>query len=65
MQAEPIRTKKVQKTEAASKVTKTFARLLAAGQRLLGVIRKNEGGANADLDKFTRQINELCDKWER
>ncbi len=65
VQAEPIRTKKAQKTEAAAKVTKTFARLLSAGQRLISVIRKNEGGANADLDKFARQIHELCDRWER
>ena len=42
-----------------------FARLLAAGQRLLTVIRHNEGGANKDLAKFTSQINSLCDKWDR
>lgn len=65
-QAEPIRIKKeTTASAAASKVTKTFARLLAAGQRLIGVIRQNEGGANRDLEKFTRQIHELCDKWER
>lgn len=49
----------------AAKVTKTFARLLAAGQRLIGVIRRNEGGANRDLEKFTREINNLCEKWDR
>ncbi len=63
--AEPVPIEKEQKTSAAAKVTKTFARLLAAGQRLIGVIRQNEGGANRDLEKFTRQIHELCDKWER
>ena len=42
-----------------------FARLLAAGQRLLTVIRHNEGGANKDLAKFTSQINSLCDNWDR
>lgn len=52
-------------TLAAAKVTKTFARLLAAGQRLIGVIRHNEGGANRDLEKFTREIHDLCDKWDR
>ena len=52
--------------KAAVKVsTGVFARLLAAGQRLLVVIRKNEGGANKDLAKFADQINSLCDKWER
>lgn len=42
-----------------------FARLVAAGQRLVAVIRKNEGGTNKDLAKFADQINSLCDKWER
>lgn len=46
------------------KVSDVFERLLAAGQRLLVVIRKNEGGANKDLAKFADQINSLCDKWE-
>jgi metallo-beta-lactamase family protein len=42
-----------------------YARLVAAGQRLLTVIRHNEGGANKDLAKFADQINSLCDKWDR
>ena len=42
-----------------------FARLLAAGERLMSVIRKSEGGANKDLARFADQINALCDKWER
>ncbi|MCC6095807.1 MAG: MBL fold metallo-hydrolase [Eubacterium sp.] len=42
-----------------------YERLAAAGQRLLAVIRRNEGGANKDLAKFTDQINALCDKWDR
>ena len=45
--------------------TGVFARLLAAGQRLLTVIRHNEQGANKDLAKFADQINALCDKWDR
>ena len=56
---------RIKKGEPTAKVTKVFAKLMAAGQRLMEVIRKNEGGANADLNKFTRQIHELCDKWER
>ena len=51
----------VKKAKAVSDV---FTRLMAAGQRLLAVIRKNEGGANKDLAKFADQINSLCDKWE-
>ena len=42
-----------------------FARLLAAGQRLLSVIQRNEGLANKDLAKFADQITALCDKWDR
>ena len=53
---------KVKTTKHASDV---FGRLLAAGQRLLAVIHKNEGCANKDLAKFADQINSLCDKWER
>lgn len=46
-------------------VSDVFSRLLAAGQRLVAVIHKNEGGANKDLARFADQINALCDKWER
>lgn len=45
-------------------VSDVFARLLAAGQRLIAVIYKNEGGANKDLARFADQINSLADKWE-
>lgn len=42
-----------------------YARLLAAGQRLMAVIKRNEGGANKDLARFASQIDALCDKWDR
>ena len=48
-----------------SVVSDVFTRLLAAGQRLIAVIHKNEGGANKDLAKFADHINALCDKWDR
>lgn len=59
-EAKPIPVKK--KAHAAATV---FTRLLAAGQRLLVVIHKNEGGANKDLARFADQINSLCDRWDR
>lgn len=65
-QGEPVRIQK--KEPSAPKEARgntAFARLWAAGQRLLTVIRHNEGGANKDLAKFTGQINSLCDKWDR
>ncbi|MCL2865733.1 MAG: MBL fold metallo-hydrolase [Lachnospiraceae bacterium] len=41
-----------------------FERLLAAGQRLMQVIYKNEEIANKDKAKFESQIQNLADKWE-
>ncbi len=53
------------KSAATKKAKGIFARLLAAGERLMAVIAKNEGGANKDLAKFADQIHSLCDKWDR
>jgi metallo-beta-lactamase family protein len=58
-EAAPVPVKK--RTKAVSDV---FARLLAAGQRLIAVIYKNEGRANKDLAKFADQINALADKYD-
>lgn len=58
-EAEPVPLKK--KTRPASGV---YARLLAAGQRLMALIHKNDGMANKDMGRFADQINSLCDKWE-
>ena len=58
----------IERVKAKAKSRKAagvFARLLAAGQRLMTVIRHYEGGANKDLAKFADQINALCDKWDR
>ena len=55
------------KAEASAKTRKAaaaFEKLLAMGQRLIGVIRKNEGRPNKDLDKFAREIQSLCDKYD-
>lgn len=61
--AEPIRIQK--KESARRRAMDVFGRLLAAGERLLAVIRKNEGLSNKEAAKFTNQINSLCDKWDR
>ena len=53
---------KEKKTQPA---TGAYARLLAAGQRLLAIIKKSEGYANKDLGKMTDQIIALCDKLEK
>ena len=62
-EALPVAVKK--KTAAKKRANDMFQRLLTAGQRLLGVIRKNEGLSNKETAKFTDQINALCDKWDR
>ena len=65
-EAEGVRiTPKPAVSAATKKANAVFDRLFAAGQRLLAVIRKNEGGANKDLAKFADQINALADKWDR
>lgn len=56
---------RLRKENGVKKVSAAFERLVAAGQRLMKVIRHNEGVANKDLAKFTDQINSLCDKWQR
>lgn len=60
--ARVIKSKKKISSRAASNV---FARLVAAGQRLVSVIEKCQGMANKDLGKFADQINSLCDKWDK
>lgn len=52
-------------TASKRKASGVYARLISAGERLLQVIRHNEGGANKDLAKLADQIHALCDKWDR
>ena len=49
----------------AGKAARAFEKLVAMGQRLMSVLRKNEGCPNKDLEKFSREIQSLCDKWDR
>ena len=65
--AEAGNTRKIIKTKSAETVRTSAAydRLYNMGQRLLEVIRHNQGGANKDLAKFAGQIAALCDKWDR
>lgn len=50
---------------SSQKAYSIYQRLIAAGQRLMTVIKHNEGGTNKDLARFADQINSLCDKWDR
>ena len=59
---EPVVHKK-KTADTAVAPTGVYGRLVAAGQRLLNIIKRCEGRANKDLAKFADQINSLCDKW--
>ena len=61
--AEVLEQRGIQKQ--ARKAGSVFQKLLEAGNKLLQVIRQNEGGANKDLTKFTEEINALINKWKR
>mgnify|MGYP002511751463 FL=1 len=56
----PVPVKKKAKTVASN----IYARLLAAAQRLLNLVKGIDGMPNKDMGKFADQINSLCDKWE-
>lgn len=59
---------KIERTHTAPKTARaarTFEKLVSLGHRLMSVIRKNEGCANKDLERFSREIQSLCDKWDR
>ena len=65
-EAEGIRTeKKAAASPKTQKAARAFQKLLALGQKLLVIIRKNEGIPNKDLDKFSREVQSLCDRWDR
>lgn len=59
-EAKPVPVKKKVHT-----VSDVFLRLVAAGQRLVAIIKKSEGCANKDLARFADQVTSLCDKWDR
>ena len=63
--AKGSRERAVKKKKDSRVVSNVFARLVAAGERLLTVIRKSEGRPNKELGKFADQINSLCDKWDQ
>ncbi|MEG1869960.1 MAG: MBL fold metallo-hydrolase, partial [Oscillospiraceae bacterium] len=61
----PPQPKQPKATAEQYRTSAVFARLCAAGERLMKIIRKNDQGANKDLAKFADQINAICDKWDR
>ena len=55
----------IPKEKKVQPATGAYARLLAAGQRLLAIIKKSDGYANKDLAKMADQVIALCDKLEK
>ena len=64
-EAQGVKITKTSVSPKASKAARAFQKLVAMGQRLMSVIRKSEGLPNKDLDRFTRDVQSLCDKWDR
>lgn len=64
-EAQGIKITKAAVSLKTSKAARAFQKLVAMGQRLMSVIRKSEGIPNKDLDRFTREVQSLCDKWDR
>ncbi len=42
-----------------------YGKLLIALERLTNLLKKGEGRANQELKNVTRQINDICNEWER
>ena len=60
-----VRVVKATASPKTTKAARAYEKLLAMGRRLMTIIRKNEGCPNKDLDRFARDIQSLCDKWDR
>ncbi len=52
-------------SKGAARGSAIYRELEVAGNRLKTVIMHNKGGANADLEKLLKRINDLCDEWDR
>lgn len=54
----------VKKKASGGASRSVYDRLLACGQRLLGIIKKMDGYPNKEVGKMADQITSLCDKWD-
>ncbi|MDO5134801.1 MAG: MBL fold metallo-hydrolase [Eubacteriales bacterium] len=64
-EAQGQKIRKASVSPKAAKAMRAYEKLVALGHRLLAVIRKNEGCPNKELDRFSREVQSLCDKWDR
>ena len=58
----PVR--KAKKSPVGKAVSGVYARLVAAGQRLMAIIKNMEGYPNKDIGRFADQITSLCEKYD-
>lgn len=64
-EAKGVKIERASISPKATKAAQVYQKLLSLGHRLISVIRKNEGSPNKDLEKFSRDVQSLCDKWDR
>lgn len=64
-EAKGIKIEKISLSPKASKAARAYEKLVSMGHRLMSVIKKNQGCPNKDLERFSREIQSLCDKWDR
>lgn len=65
LETQGVRLAKASASPKTTKAARAFQKLVAMGQRLMSVIRKCEGRPNKELDRFAREIQSLCDRWDR
>lgn len=65
LEAQGVRIRKASASPKTTRAARAFQKLVAMGQRLMSVIRKNEGLSNKDLARFASEVQSLCDKWDR
>ncbi|MBQ8639302.1 MAG: MBL fold metallo-hydrolase [Lachnospiraceae bacterium] len=46
------------------KTASLYRRLVDAGQKLIAVIRGYQEGTNKDIQQFTQEVENLCDRWK-
>ena len=46
-------------------VSAVYVHLVRAASRLMRLVERYTDGGSADLKKFTREVNDLCERWER
>lgn len=64
-EAKGVKIERASTSPKATKAAQVYQKLLSLGHRLISVIQKNEGSPNKDLEKFSRDVQSLCDKWDR